>query len=104
MVYEVVTTTVFSGWAKRLKDRIAARAIALRLARARAGNLGDTKAVGGGVSEMRIHVGKGYRIYYFRRGKTLILLLCGGDKSTQAEDIERAKQLAADLPDEKDAH
>ncbi len=75
---------------------IAARAIALRLARARAGNLGDTKAVGGGVSEMRIHVGKGYRIYYCCRGRTLILLLCGGDKSTQADDIERAKQLAAD--------
>ena len=96
---EIVTTRVFSNWAKRLTDKQAARAVALRLARIRAGNLGDTKSVGGGVSELRIHVGKGYRLYYCRRGKTLIILLCGGDKSSQAADIKRAQAMADDLPE-----
>jgi len=96
---EIVTTTEFSNWAKRLTDKQAARAVALRLARIRAGNLGDTKSVGGGVSELRIHVGKGYRLYYCRRGKTLIILLCGGDKSSQAADIKRAQAMADDLPE-----
>jgi putative addiction module killer protein len=58
---------------------------------------GDVKAVGGGVSEMRIDYGAGYRVYYKQTGKTVVLLLCGGDKSTQAQDIRRAKQLAAEL-------
>ena len=96
---EIVTTRVFSNWAKRLTDKQAARAVALRLARIRAGNLGGTKSVGGGVSELRIHVGKGCRLYYCRRGKTLIILLCGGDKSSQAADIKRAQAMADDLPE-----
>jgi putative addiction module killer protein len=96
---EIVTTTVFSNWAKRLRDKQAARAIALRLARIRAGNLGDAKSVGGGVSEPRIHVAKGYRLYHCRRGKTLIILLCGGEKSSQAADIRRAQAMAKDLPE-----
>jgi putative addiction module killer protein len=99
MAYTIITTEVFSRWARRLRDKQAARAIALRLARARSGNLGDCKALGGGLNEMRIHIGKGYRLYYSQRGDTLIILLCGGAKATQADDIERARRLAASLPD-----
>jgi putative addiction module killer protein len=61
------------------------------------GNAGDVKAIGAGVSEMRIDHGPGYRVYYKQTGKTVVLLLCGGDKSTQSQDIKRAKQLAAEL-------
>ena len=63
----------------------------------RSGNPGDTKSVGGGIHEMRIHVGSGYRIYFASTGKIVLLLLCGGDKSTQARDIARAKRLLAEL-------
>ncbi len=80
-----------------MKDRQAARAIALRIARARAGNLGDVSPVGDNVSEMRIFIGKGYRVYFTKRGKQLILLLCGGDKSTQQADIKRAKAMSKQL-------
>jgi len=97
MKYDVITTDVFSKWAKKLKDRQAARVIALRIARARAGNLGDISPVGDKVSEMRIFVGKGYRVYFTRQGKQLILLLCGGDKSTQQADIRRAKAMLRQL-------
>jgi len=93
MQYDVITTNVFSKWADKLKDRKAARAIALRIARARIGNLGDVAPVGNNVSEMRIFIGKGYRVYFTKRGKQLILLLCGGDKSTQNADIRRAKAI-----------
>ncbi|RLC03301.1 MAG: type II toxin-antitoxin system RelE/ParE family toxin [Deltaproteobacteria bacterium] len=97
MKYDVITTDVFSKWAKKLKDRQAARAIALRIARVRAGNLGDVSSVGDNISEMRIFVGKGYRVYFTKRGKQLILLLCGGDKSTQQADIKRAKTMLKQL-------
>ncbi len=97
MKYDVITTDVFSKWAKKLKDRQAARAIALRIARARAGNLGDVSSVGDNISEMRIFIGKGYRVYFTKRGKQLILLLCGGDKSTQKTDIKRAKTMLKQL-------
>ncbi len=61
------------------------------------GNAGDVEAVGEGVSEMRIHHGAGYRVYYKRTGNTIMMILCGGDKSTQAQDIKRAKEIAAQL-------
>jgi putative addiction module killer protein len=83
-------------WRTRLKDERARAVIASRLDRLAFGNAGDMKPVGNGVSELRIDFGPGYRIYFARRGKTVIILLCGGDKSTQAKDIETAKRLAAE--------
>ena len=73
------------------------RAIAARFARVRSGNLGDIRSVGQGVSEMRIFVGKGYRLYFTIRNESMVILLCGGDKSTQQGDIEKAKKLQKKL-------
>lgn len=94
---EVRQTTVFSDWLKRLDDQRAKAKIAARIDCLAFGNPGDVATVGDGVSEMRIHHGPGYRVYFVKRGKTLIVLLCGGDKSTQASDIKRAKKIAAGL-------
>ena len=94
MNYEIHTTEVFDKWTAKLKDRQAAMAIALRLARVASGNFGDTKIIGDGVSELRIFVGPGYRIYYTIRNNEIVILLCGGDKSTQQNDIKQAKELA----------
>jgi putative addiction module killer protein len=76
------------------KDQRVRALVASRLDRLAFGNAGDVKPVGSGVSELRIDYGPGYRIYYKRRGETILLLLCGGDKRTQANDIETAKRLA----------
>ena len=97
MNYEIHTTEVFDKWSAKLKDRQAAMAIALRLARVANGNFGDTKIIGEGVSELRIFVGPGYRIYYTIRNNEVVILLCGGDKSTQQNDIKQAKELAKNL-------
>ena len=97
MRYQVIMTDTFSRWVARLKDRRAARAIARRIDRIVAGNLGDVKPVGGGVFEMRIFTGPGYRVYFCLRGGQVIVLLCGGDKSTQQQDIQRAIQMMAEL-------
>jgi len=91
---ELKKTPVFSRWADKLKDPIAATLIAARLARLETGYIGDTEPVGKGIYELRIHCGPGYRIYFTRRGKEVIVLLCGGDKSSQARDIKQAKELA----------
>ena len=80
----------------RIKDEHARGLIASRLDRLAFGHAGDVKPVGQGISELRIHYGPGYRIYFHKRGNTIIVLLCGGDKSTQTKDIEAAKQLAAE--------
>ena len=96
MKYDVVSTEIFNRW---LRDRKAARAIALRLERAKAGNLSDVKAIGDEVSEMRFFVGKGYRLYYTLRNQQLVILLCGGDKSSQSRDIKKAKELLEQLED-----
>ena len=96
-MYEIRRTDVFSGWLDRLKDGRARARILARLDRVAEGNLGDTKPVGEAVSEFRIDYGPGYRIYYTKRRKTIIILLVGGDKSTQEKDIKRAIQLARDL-------
>lgn len=97
MEYEIRTTDVFDKWQKKLKDREAARAIALRLTRAVYGNFGDCKSLGGQLSEMRIFIGKGYRIYFTVRDSKIIILLVGGHKDSQEKDIEKAKQLLKHL-------
>ena len=80
-----------------LSDQRAVAKIASRIERLGLGNAGDVKPVGEGISEMRIPHGAGYRVYYKQTGKTIVLILCGGDKSTQDKDIKRAKQIAAQL-------
>jgi putative addiction module killer protein len=89
-------TAVFAKWLSGLKDRNARARIAVRIDRLALGNPGDVKAVGGGVSEMRIDYGPGYRVYFARRGDVVVLLLCGGDKKSQARDIVAAQTLAAE--------
>lgn len=90
-------TDTFSRWLRALRDLQAKAGILRRLSRAHAGNLGDVKSVGDGVSEMRVDIGPGYRLYFTRRGDALILLLCGGDKSSQTRDIMLAKKLAGEI-------
>jgi putative addiction module killer protein len=94
---EVRQTEEFANWLKSLRDAKAVGKIAQRIVRVSSGLLGDVKPVGEGVSELRVNFGPGYRIYFVQRGKALFILLCGGDKSSQARDIKRAKELAADL-------
>jgi putative addiction module killer protein len=87
---QVEVTDTFDKWLKGLRDLQAKERIFERIRRLRDGNPGDAKSVGNGVSEMRISYGPGYRLYYTQRGKALVLLLCGGDKSSQKADIARA--------------
>jgi putative addiction module killer protein len=94
---EVRQTTRFATWLAGLRDERARARILKRLDRAQAGNLGDVAPVGGGVSEMRIFYGPGYRVYFIQRGSELIVLLCGGDKSTQGADVEEAKAMATEI-------
>ena len=94
MQYIIERTDEFNAWFSVLKDKQAQRSIAVRAARAEQGNFGDHKSVGAGVSEMRIDIGKGYRVYYTIRRQRVIFLLCGGDKSTQQKDIEKAIKIA----------
>lgn len=86
----------FAEWLDRLRDVTARAQIERRLARVRLGLLGDSKALGGGVSELRIATGPGYRVYFAQAGQVVILLLCGGDKSSQAADIAKAHAYWAD--------
>ncbi len=88
-----VRTPEFDAWLKALRDPIGKARITSRIRSAEQGNFGDCEPVGDGVSEMRIHCGPGYRVYYSRRGKVVYLLLCGGSKSTQSRDIKQAKAL-----------
>lgn len=94
MKYDIKKTDVFDKWLKKLKDRKAVIAIANRIDRVLSGNFGDVAPVGEGVSELRIFTGPGYRVYFVIRDERIILLLCGGDKSSQSKDIEKAKQLS----------
>jgi putative addiction module killer protein len=93
-MFTVHRTEVSIDWLTNLKDRRAAARIAARILRLEGGNLGDARPVGEGVSELRIAYGPGYRVYFTLMGRTVILLLCGWDKSTQARDIATAKKLA----------
>ena len=94
---EVRKTVLFDKWMKSLKDRRAKAKIEVRIRRLSLGNPGDVKPVGEGVSELCIREGKGYRVYYVSRGKVLIILLCGGDKSSQQADIRAARSMAKEL-------
>ncbi len=87
-------TEEFDEWMTNLKDRVAKRAVNQRITRIAVGNFGDSKSIGDGVSELRIHVGPGYRIYFTMMGDEVVLLLVGGNKGSQDRDIEKAKQLA----------
>lgn len=93
----LLTTPTWDAWFAALRDVRARQRIALRLRSVQMGNLGDCKSVGGGVSELRVHYGPGYRVYFHRRGLEVIVLLCGGDKSGQQADIVKAQALAAAL-------
>ncbi|MBC3833207.1 type II toxin-antitoxin system RelE/ParE family toxin [Undibacterium amnicola] len=90
-------TATFKKWRSQVKDARALGLIASRLDRLSFGHMGDVKPIGEGISELRIHYGSGYRIYFKRRGNAIIILLCGGDKSTQTKDIRAAKRLAREL-------
>jgi putative addiction module killer protein len=96
-MFEIEKTDEFDKWLSRLADQIAKAKIVSRIERIGLRNLGDVKPVGAGVSEMRVPYGPGYRVYFKQTGKTVIVLLCGGDKSTQEKDIKRAKEIAAEL-------
>lgn len=95
--YQLVETHIFARWLGAVDDQRAIAKITDRLRRASDGNFGDHKSVKGGVFEMRIDYGPGYRVYYFRRGKELVILLCGGDKRTQNADIAEAKRLKEEI-------
>lgn len=94
---EIRETLVFANWLARLRDRSAKAIIASRIQRMAFGNPGDVAPVGNGISELRIHAGPGYRVYFARKGQVFILLLCAGDKSRQSRDIEQAKALLAQI-------
>ena len=99
-VIVVRQTKVFRTWHSELRDERAKARIAARLLRLALGNFGDVRPVGDGVSELRIDYGPGYRVYFIRRGDTVIVLLAGGDKRTQARDINTALRLARFLKEE----
>ena len=93
----ILQTETFRWWLQRLRDDRAVVRITARLRRVAQGNLGDVRSVGDGVSEMRIHHGQGYRLYFIRRGSEVIVLLCGGDKGSQRRDINRAIRMTGEL-------
>lgn len=91
------TTSVFDAWFSSLRDRQGKLRVQARIDRAELGNFGDCEPVGEGVFEMRVHVGPGYRIYFVERGLEIVILLAGGDKSTQTKDIKAAQKLARQI-------
>ena len=96
-MFEVLKTDEFDRWLSALVDQRAVAKITSRIERLGMGNPGDVKPVGEGVSEMRLTYGPGYRVYYKQTGRKIVVILCGGDKSTQDKDILRAKEIAAQL-------
>jgi putative addiction module killer protein len=91
---QIVQCDVFTAWLENVKDERAAARIVTRIRRMEIGNPGDVRSVGEGVSEIRIDYGPGYRVYFARRGRTLVILLCGGDKKSQRKDIALARRMA----------
>jgi putative addiction module killer protein len=96
---EIRQTEIFANWFGDLRDRRARVRIQARIDRMELGNFGDVAPVGEGVSELRIHYGPGYRVYFVQRGPVLVVLLAGGNKATQAADIQNAKEIAKQLED-----
>ena len=93
----LVQSSVFAGWLRDLNDDVAKASVLRGMASAELGNFGDCEPIGEGVSEMRIHYGPGYRVYFVRRGGAIYVLLCGGSKSNQKRDIKRAMEMAKEL-------
>ena len=91
---EIRQTEEYSSWFEHLRDRMAKTRILIRIRRVSLGNIGDAKPVGEGVSELRIDYGAGYRVYFVQQGKSLVVLLAGGDKRTQSRDIQKAIALS----------
>ena len=91
---EIRETEVYHDWFESLKDKRAKARIDVRIRRVSLGNFGDVRPVGSGVSELRIDYGPGYRVYFIKRGNIMVILLCGGDKSTQSKNIQQAQDLA----------
>ena len=96
---EVRQTNIFAKWFNSLRDRKAKARVQARIDRIEIGNFGDVSPIGEGVSELRIHYGPGYRVYFVQRGSVVVILLSGGDKSSQNADIKRAKEIAKQLED-----
>ncbi|HJF74091.1 hypothetical protein JP28_09535 [Gallibacterium anatis] len=94
---QIKSTETFDKWLDNLKDLRARAKIQVRIKRLQLGNFGDVKPIGEGLSELRITEGKGYRLYLKNQNGVIVILLCGGDKSTQKADIEKAKSLAKEL-------
>ena len=97
MRYEVVKSDRFIRWFSRLRDKRAQAQILVRIDRVEEGNFGDHRSVGGGVSELRVNIGQGYRFYYTIRRQRVVFLLCGGDKASQRQDIRLAQQMASEI-------
>ncbi len=93
----ILTTPVFDAWFRAQRDRLIRAKLQARIDRARGGNFGDAQPVGHGVSEMRIHHGAGYRVYFMQRGQEIVILLAGGIKRTQQDDIRQAHDLAREI-------
>ncbi len=94
---EIRETDTYKKWFNALKDKRAKARIDIRIRRVSLGNFGDVEPVGNGVSELKIDYGAGYRVYFLKHGDILVILLCGGDKSTQSKDIQKAHKLAQEL-------
>ena len=94
---EIRETSAYARWFSALRDRTTKARIDIRIRRLSLGNPGDVRPVGEGVSELRIHYGPGYRIYFIKQGETVVILLAGGEKSSQGDDIKNAKDLARNL-------
>ena len=103
MTNAVLRTAAFNSWLSALPNESAKGAITARIVRVEGGLMGDVKSLGQGLSEMRVNVGPGYRVYMTQQGKAVILLLCGGDKSTQRRDIKAARAMIGALAAEKKA-
>lgn len=94
-MYEILKSSTFDSWLRGLRDRDAKARIEVRIRRLSLGNVGQFRSLKDGINELKIDSGPGYRVYYTFKGKTLILLLCGGDKSSQSKDIRLATEIAA---------